>query len=52
MVDVLRNEKPVYFTFYDYRPTRCFGGWIRRGNRWENMRKSEAVFPVSFIIAH
>jgi len=26
MVDVLRNEKPMYFTWYDYRPVRCFGG--------------------------
>lgn len=25
IVDVLRNEQPVYFTFFDYRPTRCFG---------------------------
>jgi hypothetical protein len=25
VVDVLRNEKPVYFTWYDYRPERCFG---------------------------
>jgi len=25
VVDVLRNEKPVYFTWFDYRPTRCFG---------------------------
>jgi hypothetical protein len=25
MVDVLRNEKPVYFTWFDYRPVRCFG---------------------------
>lgn len=24
-VDVLRNEKPVYFTWFDYRPARCFG---------------------------
>lgn len=29
IIDVLRNEKPVYFTFYDYRdysPVRMFGG--------------------------
>lgn len=26
IVDLLRNEKPVYFTFYDYRPVRLFGG--------------------------
>jgi hypothetical protein len=25
VVDLLRNEKPVYFVWYDYRPTRCFG---------------------------
>ncbi len=25
VVDVLRNEKPVYFTWFDYRPVRCFG---------------------------
>ena len=25
MVDILRNEKPLYFTWYDYMPTRCFG---------------------------
>jgi hypothetical protein len=25
ILDVLRNEKPVYFTFYDYRPVRLFG---------------------------
>jgi hypothetical protein len=25
MVDVLRNEKPLYFTWYDYMPVRCFG---------------------------
>ena len=25
IMDVLRNEKPVYFTFYDYRPMRLFG---------------------------
>jgi hypothetical protein len=25
IIDVLRNEKPVYFTFYDYRPVRLFG---------------------------
>jgi hypothetical protein len=25
MIDVLRNEKPLYFTWYDYMPVRCFG---------------------------
>ncbi|HTP64606.1 MAG TPA: hypothetical protein VMJ66_04370 [Geobacteraceae bacterium] len=25
IVDVLRNEKPVFFTWYDYMPVRCFG---------------------------
>lgn len=25
MVDVLRNEKPLYFIWYDYMPVRCFG---------------------------
>ena len=25
VVDVLRNEKPLYFTWYDYTPVRCFG---------------------------
>ena len=25
VVDVLRNEKPLYFTWYDYLPARCFG---------------------------
>jgi hypothetical protein len=25
MVDILRNEKPLYFTWYDYLPVRCFG---------------------------
>lgn len=25
VVDLLRNEKPLYFTWYDYLPTRCFG---------------------------
>jgi len=25
VVDVLRNEKPLYFTWYDYLPVRCFG---------------------------
>jgi hypothetical protein len=25
VVDVLRNEKPVYFTWFDYTPIRCFG---------------------------
>jgi hypothetical protein len=25
MVDILRNEEPVFFTWFDYRPTRCFG---------------------------
>lgn len=25
VVDILRNEKPVFFTWFDYRPTRCFG---------------------------
>lgn len=25
IVDILRNEKPVYFTWYDYMPVRCFG---------------------------
>ena len=25
VVDLLRNEKPLYFTWYDYMPTRCFG---------------------------
>lgn len=25
MVDILRNEKPLYFTWYDYMPVRCFG---------------------------
>jgi hypothetical protein len=25
MVDILRNEGPVFFTWFDYRPTRCFG---------------------------
>ena len=25
MIDILRNEDPVYFTWFDYRPTRCFG---------------------------
>lgn len=26
IVDLLRNEKPVYFIFYDSRPVRLFGG--------------------------
>ena len=25
IVDLLRNEKPVYFYWYDYLPVRCFG---------------------------
>ncbi len=25
VVDLLRNEKPLYFTWYDYLPVRCFG---------------------------
>jgi hypothetical protein len=25
IVDVLRNERPVYFTWHDYMPVRCFG---------------------------
>lgn len=25
VVDLLRNEKPVYFTWFDYLPVRCFG---------------------------
>ncbi len=25
VVDVLRNEKPLYFTWHDYMPVRCFG---------------------------
>jgi hypothetical protein len=25
IVDILRNEKPLYFTWYDYLPVRCFG---------------------------
>jgi len=25
MVDILRNEHPLYFTWYDYMPVRCFG---------------------------
>jgi hypothetical protein len=25
VVDVLRNEKPIYFTWHDYSPARCFG---------------------------
>jgi len=25
MIDILRNEKPLYFTWYDYLPVRCFG---------------------------
>jgi hypothetical protein len=25
LIDVLRNEKPVYFIWYDYMPARCFG---------------------------
>jgi len=25
MVDILRNEKPLYFTWYDYTPVCCFG---------------------------
>jgi hypothetical protein len=25
MVDLLRNEKPVYFVLYDFRPVRLFG---------------------------
>lgn len=25
VIDILRNEKPVYFTWYDYMPVRCFG---------------------------
>ncbi|MDH4155046.1 MAG: hypothetical protein OEV01_14785 [Nitrospira sp.] len=25
VVDILRNEKPLYFTFFDYRPERLFG---------------------------
>jgi len=24
-VDMLRNEKPAYFTWFDYSPTNCFG---------------------------
>ena len=25
MIDVLRNEKPLYFIWFDYMPVRCFG---------------------------
>lgn len=25
MVDILRNEKPLYFIWHDYMPVRCFG---------------------------
>ena len=25
VVDILRNEKPLYFTWFDYMPVRCFG---------------------------
>lgn len=25
VVDILRNEKPLFFTWYDYLPVRCFG---------------------------
>lgn len=25
IVDLLRNEKPVRFTWFDYMPTRCYG---------------------------
>jgi hypothetical protein len=25
VVDVLRNERPLYFIWYDYMPVRCFG---------------------------
>jgi hypothetical protein len=25
VIDILRNEKPLYFTWYDYMPVRCFG---------------------------
>ncbi len=25
VVDLLRNEKPIYFTWHDYQPVRCFG---------------------------
>lgn len=25
VVDLLRNEKPIYFTWHDYMPVRCFG---------------------------
>ena len=25
MVDLLRNEKPLYFIWHDYMPVRCFG---------------------------
>jgi hypothetical protein len=25
VVDILRNEKPLYFTWFDYTPMQCFG---------------------------
>ncbi len=32
MVDILRNEKPLYFTWYDSMPVRCFGRLGHRRN--------------------
>jgi hypothetical protein len=40
MVDVLRNEKPLYFTWYDYMPVRCFGAV---GTSREPVGESERV---------
>jgi hypothetical protein len=40
MVDVLRNEKPLYFTWYDYMPVRCFGAV---GTSREPVGESESI---------
>jgi len=40
MVDILRNEKPLYFTWFDYTPTRCFGSV---GTSREPVGESERV---------
>lgn len=42
IVDILRNEKPVYFVWYDYRPTRCFGAV---GTAREPTGENEALPP-------
>ena len=42
VVDILRNEKPLYFIWYDYMPVRCFGA-ISFGTSREPVGEEEGI---------